>query len=270
MTYKTKVIKAATIAFAVIFCTFSGCERKEKGEEELLLTPQAEEGVFSEERPDGKRENDAFETEGTKEESDSRKASEEAESGGGNPAVTDAGLESGGNLAGAGRDSESGGEAKENPRAVHVCGAVKSPGVYFMEPDARVYQAVEKAGGFEPEADKDYLNLADALFDGMKIYVPTRAEVEAGGEIRWKEPGSSGRETPEKSGSKEQGGSFLININTADEAELCTLPGVGSSKAKSIIAYREKNGAYRKIEDIMNVEGIKDGVFQKIKDSITV
>ena len=64
--------------------------------------------------------------------------------------------------------------------------------------------------------------------------------------------------------------SSLVNINTAGEEQLCTLPGVGSSKAKSIIAYREQNGPYRTIEEIMNVEGIKDGVFRKIKDSITV
>ena len=64
--------------------------------------------------------------------------------------------------------------------------------------------------------------------------------------------------------------SCLVNINTAGEDLLCTLSGVGSSRAKSIIAYREQNGAFKKIEDIMNVEGIKDGLFQKIKDSITV
>ena len=64
--------------------------------------------------------------------------------------------------------------------------------------------------------------------------------------------------------------SSLVNINTAGEDLLCTLSGVGSSRAKSIIAYREQNGAFKKIEDIMNVEGIKDGLFQKIKDSITV
>lgn len=62
----------------------------------------------------------------------------------------------------------------------------------------------------------------------------------------------------------------LVNINTANEELLCTLSGVGSSRAKSIIAYREKHGAYQKIEDIMNVEGIKEGLFQKIRDSITV
>ena len=76
-------------------------------------------------------------------------------------------------------------------------------------------------------------------------------------------------EENKKTDAKEEPSS-LININTAGEEQLCTLPGVGSSKAKSIIAWREKNGAYRSIEEIMNVEGIKEGVFEKIKDSITV
>lgn len=249
-----KIMKVTAIILAVTFCTLLGCERKEAGE---LLLPLEEAG------------------------------------------------ESGGQQAGA-ENSESAGtadgaygmitpdvaalpevqstapvkkaETEEATCVVHVCGAVREPGVYVMEADARIYQAVDRAGGFDAGADENYLNQADLLTDGMKIYVPTKAEVEqSGGEINWKisgETGISGTESADTESGKQMntpGGSvLLININTAGEAELCTLPGVGSNKAKSIIAYREKNGAYRTIEDIMNVEGIKDGVFQKIKDSITV
>lgn len=141
---------------------------------------------------------------------------------------------------------------------VHICGAVQNPGVYTLESGKRIYQAIEAAGGFTGDAGEDYLNQADPISDGMKIYVPTLEEIEG---TRW-------QEIADQTVSDE--GKGLVNINTADEELLCTLSGVGSSRAKSIIEYREKHGAYQKIEDIMNVEGIKDGLFQKIKDSITV
>ena len=149
---------------------------------------------------------------------------------------------------------------------IHICGAVVNPGVYELTEGSRLYQAVEMAGGFGPEASQDYLNQAQVLNDGMKLYIPTVEEVlvaqqegilpdyltEAGGEELQNSPPG------------------LVNINTASEAELCTLTGIGTGKAKSIIAYRTENGRYEKIEDIMKVEGIKDGLFEKIKDSITV
>ena len=153
---------------------------------------------------------------------------------------------------------------KETPvkdYVVHICGAVQNPGIYILEEESRIYQAIEKAGGFSEEADQDYLNQADRLTDGMKLYVPTKEETaEEGGMGSWQGVGETGL----------QAESTLVNINTAGEELLCTLSGVGSTRAKSIIAYREKNGAFQKIEDIMNVDGIKDGLFQKIKDSITV
>ena len=92
----------------------------------------------------------------------------------------------------------------------------------------------------------------------MKIYVPHLEELQ---DTAWQEIAGT---------IAENGDAGLININTADEELLCTLSGVGSSRAKSIIAYREQHGAFQKIEDIMNVEGIKEGLFQKIRDSITV
>lgn len=149
----------------------------------------------------------------------------------------------------------------EETYVVHICGAVQNPGIYVLEAGSRIYQAIEKAGGFCEEADQDYLNQADRLFDGMKLYVPTKEETDlAGSAEKWQGV----------SGAALQTESTLVNINTAGEELLCTLSGVGSTRAKSIIAYREKNGAFQKIEDIMKVDGIKDGLFQKIKDSITV
>lgn len=149
-------------------------------------------------------------------------------------------------------------QAEKEMCVVHVCGAVQNPGVYTLEEGSRIYQAVEAAGGFTQDAGADYLNQADRVSDGMKIYVPDLDELQ---DMAWQEiPGNA-------FGNAEDG---LVNINTADEALLCTLSGVGSSRAKSIIAYRQEHGSFQKIEDIMNVEGIKEGLFQKIRDNITV
>lgn len=203
----------------LIFCILSGCERKEKQQDELLLLPVSEEPA-----------------------EDMDLNVPETDEQPGEPGTQE--------------------EVVKETYVVHICGAVENPGVYILDEDSRVYQAIEKAGGFREDADEDYLNQADALTDGMKLYVPTKEEVAQIGE--------AGNWQNISSGADLQTENSLVNINTAGEEILCTLPGVGSSKAKSIIAYREKNGAFQKTEDIMNVDGIKDGLYQKIKDSITV
>ena len=141
---------------------------------------------------------------------------------------------------------------------VHVCGQVKEPGVYELEPGSRVYQAVEMAGGFGPDAASWYLNLAQEVANGMKIQVPTEEEA-----LAW---GNSGGSLSVGQGQTET----KVNLNTADEEQLMTLTGIGESRAADIIRYRQEHGPFERIEDIMNVSGIKEGAFQKIKDSITV
>lgn len=149
---------------------------------------------------------------------------------------------------------------------VHICGAVVNPGVYELPEGSRLYQAVREAGGFTIEAEQDYLNQAQVLSDGMKLYIPTTEEVSMA-----EQEGALPDFFIETAGeTMSDASSGLVNINTATEEELCTLSGIGSGKARSIIAYRTEKGRYEKIEDIMNVEGIKDGLFEKIKDSITV
>lgn len=157
-------------------------------------------------------------------------------------------------------DEDTGRDQAESRIIVHICGAVVNPGVYSLACGSRIYQAIEEAGGFTGQADPDYLNQAESLQDGVKLYVPTREET-AQGFLKMERQGISLQ-------AQEQTG--LVNINTAGEKELCTLAGIGSSKAKSIIAYREANGTYDRIEDIMKVEGIKEGLFAKIRDDITV
>lgn len=146
---------------------------------------------------------------------------------------------------------------------VHVCGAVQSPGVYTLAEGSRIYEAVAAAGGLLPEADEAYLNQAACVTDGEQIYVPTQQEVleQSVTLVR------SGQSVAAQTAVQEND---LVNLNTATKEQLCTLPGIGESKAESILSYRDAHGAYGQIEDIMNVEGIKDGLFQKIKDRITV
>ena len=137
---------------------------------------------------------------------------------------------------------------------VHICGAVINPGVYQVPAGTRVYQALELAGGSSDDAYLSGINLADKLADGQKVYIPAEGE-NAEGIL-----------------STDSGGvqSVMVNINTASEAELMTLPGIGQSRAKDIINYRVKNGFFESIDDIMKVSGIKEAAFQKIKDLIKV
>ena len=131
---------------------------------------------------------------------------------------------------------------------VYVCGAVNCEGVYELPRGSRVYQAIEVAGGFREDADKSNVNQAEVLEDEERIYVPIIGE--------------------EVSSVSEEDGK--VNINKASKEELMTLPGVGESRAESIIQYREDVGAFQNIEDSMKVSGIKEGLFEKIKDLITV
>lgn len=140
---------------------------------------------------------------------------------------------------------------------VHVCGAVDAPGVLKLPAGSRGEDALILAGGFSEDAAKDYINLAARLEDGQKLYFPTREEAEL-----WEE------EARQKEVRQEE--STLVNINTAEESRLCTLPGIGESRAKDIIAYREAHGGFAKTEDIMKVSGIKESVYRKISSLITV
>lgn len=141
---------------------------------------------------------------------------------------------------------------------VHVCGCVNSPGVYSLSEDSRVFEAIEKAGGFSTNAEEAYLNLAATITDGSKLYVPSKDEVSDG-----LIPVSVDEGVISSEKSK-------ININSATKEQLMTLSGVGESKAESIISYRNEHGRFGSTEDIMNIPGIKEALFSKIKDDITV
>ena len=160
---------------------------------------------------------------------------------------------------------------------VHICGAVSAPGVYELPAGSRIIDAVEAGGGFLPEADEACCNLAEEIVDGCQIYIMTKSESCADGQTEKKagiqtSPDSDMQTTDRNVRSNgapalENG---LVNLNTADVAALMTLPGIGESRAKAIISYREQHGAFAKIEDIMKISGIKQAAFSKIKDKITV
>ena len=158
-------------------------------------------------------------------------------------------------------DSEIG-DSKETV-VVYICGAVVSEGVYTLSCGSRVVDVLNLAGGYKEEAARGYVNLAEPLSDGDKIYIPFQDEVQDEKMISQK---VEGKKDDYSSGDKER----LININKATRDELMTLPGIGESKADDIISYREEHGDFSKIEDLMNVSGIKTGVFDKIKDRITI
>lgn len=132
---------------------------------------------------------------------------------------------------------------------VHVCGQVESPGVYSLSEGARVYEAVEMAGGPTEEAYLEGINLVEVLSDGQKVYVPTVGQEDA--ELTSYDDG-------------------LVNINTADVEKLCSIPGIGQTRAQAIVNYRQEYGRFETIEELMNVSGIKEGTFEKIKDYIKV
>lgn len=143
---------------------------------------------------------------------------------------------------------------------VYVCGQVYKEGVVTLPAGSRIYQAIEMAGGVTEEAQASWLNLAEVLTDGARIYVPGKDEVS-----------QEGTEWMEGSGSAAQGAADgRVNLNRASKEELMTLPGIGEAKAEAILQYRTEHGGFGSIDEIKQISGIKDGVFEKIKDKITV
>ncbi len=153
-------------------------------------------------------------------------------------------------------DEQSGEQTKaqeqESVLFVHICGEVAHPGVYELPAGSRVYEAVEAAGGFTEAAEEGCINLAQVLTDGIQIEIPDEARA------------------AELELEQEQEQSGRIDLNTATSEQLCTLPGIGASRAESIIAYREETGGFSQIEDIMQVNGIKEAMFEKIRDKIYI
>lgn len=142
--------------------------------------------------------------------------------------------------------------------AVHIGGAVKNPGLYYLDSNSRVADAIQSAGGPTADADLDAINLASKVSDGLKIVVPSKINKENNLEVI----GSTQVSKSESNGK--------ININTASISELESLPGIGRVLAERIVSFRETNGPFKSIEDIKKVSGIGDKRFEAIKDLIFV
>lgn len=278
------------ILCGILFLTgLTGCKSREaqfliEGLQEAKAEVDAE---SSEEKTSGQK---------SKKDTDEKKAdTEDRQNDGGNSAeFRKKQAESDGSDAGNGTESDSGkhtsdadidngSEAvsdKEMQQAmiyVDVCGAVANPGVFQLAAGSRVFQAIEAAGGYLPEAALTCVNRAGVLTDGQQLYILTQEEMERQGLDPAEMAGASDGQMNGSAGTGQNTGMTAqvqqdnrININTADEAQLTTLTGIGATRAQAIIAYREENGPFAAIEDIMNVQGIKEGTFAKIKDEIVV
>jgi len=150
-------------------------------------------------------------------------------------------------------------EAVQQQVFVDIKGAVMYPGVYELQPDKRIFDAIQLAGGYIENADTQLVNHAQKVQDEMVIYIPIKGE-------QLEDISSNLLMLPLESQNKSQ----KINVNTADAETLATLPGIGPSKAHSILSYREEKGRFQTIDDVRNINGIGDKTFEKIKDSITV
>lgn len=161
---------------------------------------------------------------------------------------------------------------------VHVCGAVQTPGVYVLAPGSRVCEAVAMAGGLSEDASDRSVNQAEPVRDGQMIFVPTKEEAASGMFSQGADaatgsagvPGTGGASDPQGGDGPSGGEDHRVNLNTATAEELTTLSGIGQSKAEDIIAYREENGGFSSPEEIMQIRGIKEGLYNRIKDDIKV
>lgn len=142
---------------------------------------------------------------------------------------------------------------------VYICGSVKTPGNVTVAKDSRLGEVLSLVGGVLPTADLEAVNLAHKLVDEEMIYIPKKGDTSRPKLATVNTGVTSASQTPGK-----------ININTAGESELDSLPGIGPSTAKKIIDYRKAKGAFTAIEDIMNVAGIGEQKFSDLKDLITV
>lgn len=154
---------------------------------------------------------------------------------------------------------------QEEAYYVYVCGAVQVPGVYMLHAQDRIYEAITMAGGLSEDASTISVNQAEMVSDGQMIFVPTVEEANAGITMP--------QVSVVQDSAKENGdaaGDGKVDLNTASLEELMTLPGIGETRANDILTYRMEHGAFAAVEEIMNVNGIKEGLYNRIKDNIKV
>lgn len=140
---------------------------------------------------------------------------------------------------------------------VHICGAVAEPGVYRVPEGSRLYEVILAAGGLGEDACDYTVNQAQEVTDGMQIYIPTKEEAQDAGAF----PGTAAEQAGEER---------TVDLNRATREQLMTLPGIGESRAEAIIAYREEHGGFSDTTELLKVRGIKQGIYEQVKDLIRV
>lgn len=145
---------------------------------------------------------------------------------------------------------------------VHIDGEVVKPGIVSLPTEARITDAISAAGGLTELADTSKINLAYSLQDGQKVYIPSINDTQVETYIQ--------NDAGDNVIVQDSSSSSLININSASQSELDSLPGIGPSTASKIIDYRNKNGDFKNIEDLMNVSGIGEAKFNNIRDYICI
>ena len=218
-------IRSVVVIMCVVFCV--GCQKKSQETDLKTVSVREEE---PESTPEDSRE-DTTEDVGKVKEEDTAKKKDDA--------VPDT-------------------EDRPEKLYVHVCGNVNQPGVYELQQDSRVFEAIEAAGGMTTTAAFSYLNQAELLKDGQQIYVPSQEEVD------------SGKVTSTRNASESDETFSVQAVENVSKEELLTLNGIGDVRAQAILKYREEHGEFRSIEELMEVEGIKKGTFQKLKDQIKI
>lgn len=170
-------------------------------------------------------------------------------------------------------------EVKEENIIVDIKGEIKKPGVYNIKVGSRVNDLINEAGGLSKNANTRFINLSKRLEDGEVIVIYSNKEIsdakkndklEVSAPCVCEEVKNDACYNENNTDNKTSNTSKIVNINTASIQELTTLNGIGESKAKAIVSYRDKNGKFKTIKDIMNVSGISETLFSKIKDYITV
>lgn len=170
---------------------------------------------------------------------------------------------------------------EEKKIKVHISGAIKNEGVFELDENSRIIDVIQQAGGLTEQSYTKYINLAEMLEDGSKIYIPTKEEIENQEKQNEEQENKKDIETFKNTitiNQNENNQKYKstnqkiekININTATQEELDSLPGVGASTANKILNYRKENGKFKTKEDIKNVSGIGESKFNKIKDLIEV
>ena len=158
-------------------------------------------------------------------------------------------------------------ETEEKNIFVHIAGCVQKEGMLELSSNSRIADAIEKAGGLTQEADLSDINLAYLLEDGMKIYIPNQNERQENNEKT--ENTAKTENTPSMQIQDTSTKQDVININTATQEELDTLPGIGPATAAKIIAYRKEKGKFNNKEEIKEVSGIGEAKYEKMKEYIS-